>query len=101
MNTAVSFVTNTNWQTYMPETTLGFGVQMLLLAVQNSLSAAVGLSVAVALIRGITRAGTGNLGNFWVDVTRGTLWVLLPLATLGALVLLLTGVIQNWGDTAI
>lgn len=101
MNTAVSFVTNTNWQTYVPETTLGFGVQMTLLAVQNFLSAAVGLAVAVALIRGLVRSATGQLGNFWVDVTRGTLRVLLPLATLGAVVLLLTGVIQNWGGTAI
>lgn len=101
MNTAVSFATNTNWQTYVPETTLGFGVQMMLLAVQNFLSAAVGLAVAVALIRGLVRAGTGALGNFWVDVTRGTVRVLLPLATLGAVALLLTGVVQNWGGTAI
>jgi K+-transporting ATPase ATPase A chain len=101
LNTAVSFVTNTNWQTYVPETTLGFGVQMLLLAVQNFLSAAVGLAVVVALIRGLVRAETHNLGNFWVDLTRGTLRVLLPLSILGAVVLLITGVIQNWGGTDI
>ncbi|WP_104086510.1 potassium-transporting ATPase subunit KdpA [Arthrobacter sp. GMC3] len=101
MNTAVSFVTNTNWQTYVPETTLGFGAQMLLLAVQNFLSAAVGLAVVVALIRGLVRAETRNLGNFWVDLTRGTFRVLLPLAVIGAVVLLITGVIQNWGGTDI
>ncbi|PYI67815.1 potassium-transporting ATPase subunit KdpA [Arthrobacter livingstonensis] len=101
MNTAVSFVTNTNWQTYVPESTLGFGVQMLLLAVQNFLSAAVGLAVVVALIRGLVRAETHNLGNFWVDLTRGTLRVLLPLSILGAVVLIVTGVIQNWGGTDI
>lgn len=101
MNTAVSFVTNTNWQTYVPESTLGFGVQMLLLAVQNFLSAAVGLAVVVALIRGLVRAETHNLGNFWVDLTRGTLRVLLPLSILGAVVLMITGVIQNWGGTDI
>ncbi len=101
MNTAISFVTNTNWQTYVPETTLGFSVQMLGLAVQNFLSAAVGLAVVVALIRGIIRSETHNLGNFWVDLTRGTIRVLLPLAFLGAVVLLVTGVIQNWGGTDI
>ncbi|MHA7175355.1 potassium-transporting ATPase subunit KdpA [Arthrobacter sp. Sr24] len=101
MNTAVSFVTNTNWQTYVPETTLGFGIQMMLLAVQNFLSAAVGLAVVVALIRGFTRAKTSNLGNFWVDLTRGTLRVLLPMAVIGAVVLMITGVIQNFGGTSI
>lgn len=101
MNTAVSFVTNTNWQSYVPEATLGYGVQMLLLAVQNFLSAAVGLAVVVALIRGLVRARTNNLGNFWVDLTRGTFRVLLPLSVMGALVLIITGVIQNWGGTDI
>jgi len=101
MNTAVSFVTNTNWQTYVPETTLGFGVQMLGLAVQNFLSAAVGLAVVVALIRGLVRSETFNVGNFWVDLSRGTIRVLLPIAFLGAVVLLITGVIQNWGGTDI
>lgn len=101
MNTAVSFVTNTNWQTYVPETTLGFGVQMMGLAVQNFLSAAVGLAVVVALIRGLVRSETNNLGNFWVDLARGAIRVLLPLAVIGAVVLLITGVIQNWGGTNI
>lgn len=101
MNTAVSFVTNTNWQAYAPETTLGFGIQMMLLAVQNFLSAAVGLAVVVALIRGLVRAQTSNLGNFWVDLSRGTIRVLLPLAVIGAVVLMVNGVIQNWGGTSI
>lgn len=101
MNTAVSFVANTNWQTYVPETTLGFGAQMLLLAVQNFLSAAVGLAVAVAFIRGLARAQTHNVGNFWVDLTRGTLRVLLPMAVIAAVVLIITGVVQNWGGTGI
>jgi len=101
LNTAVSFVTNTNWQTYAPEATLGFGVQMLLLAVQNFLSAAVGLAVVVALVRGLVRSETHNVGNFWVDLTRGTFRVLLPLATVAAVVLVITGVVQNWGGTDI
>ncbi|NAZ75168.1 potassium-transporting ATPase subunit KdpA [Kineococcus sp. T13] len=94
-NTAVSFVTNTNWQSYSGEATLGHLVQMAGLAVQNFLSAAVGLAVAVALVRGLVRAGTGTIGNFWVDLVRGTLRVLLPLAFAGAVVLVLTGVVQN------
>jgi len=101
MNTAVSFVTNTNWQTYVPESTLGFGAQMGLLAVQNFLSAAVGLAVVVALIRGLTRSETSNVGNFWVDLTRATFRVLLPLAIVAAVVLVITGVVQNWGGTDI
>lgn len=101
MNTAVSFVTNTNWQTYVPESTLGFGVQMMGLAVQNFLSAAVGLAVAVALIRGLAGSHTTNVGNFWVDLTRGAIRVLFPLALIGAVVLVITGVIQNWGGTDI
>lgn len=94
-NTAVSFVTNTNWQAYSGETTMGHLVQMAGLAVQNFLSAAVGLSVAVALIRGFVRSRTGRLGNFWVDLTRGTLRVLLPLAVAAAVALILLGVVQN------
>ncbi|ALE07092.1 potassium-transporting ATPase subunit A [Arthrobacter sp. ERGS1:01] len=101
INTAVSFVTNTNWQTYVPETTLGFGAQMGLLAVQNFLSAAVGLAVVVALIRGLVRSETANVGNFWVDLTRGTFRILLPLSIIAAVVLIITGVIQNWGGTDI
>ncbi|MFK0007294.1 potassium-transporting ATPase subunit KdpA [Paenarthrobacter sp. NPDC090520] len=96
MNTAISFVTNTNWQTYVPESTVGIFVQMCLLAVQNFLSAAVGIVVVAALIRGITRTRTDKLGNFWVDLARTTFRLLLPLATIGAVVLVLGGVVQNF-----
>lgn len=99
-NTAISFVTNTNWQSYGGESTLGFAAQMAGLAVQNFLSAAVGIAVAVALIRGFVRAHSGSLGNFWVDLTRGTVRILLPLAFIGALVLLAGGVIQSFHDTS-
>jgi K+-transporting ATPase ATPase A chain len=95
-NTAVSFVTNTNWQNYSGETTMGYIVQMSGLAVQNFLSAAVGLVVAIALIRGFVRSKTDKLGNFWVDLTRGTLRLLLPLSIVGALVLVAAGVIDNF-----
>lgn len=94
-NTAISFVTNTNWQAYSPETTLGYTVQLTGLAVQNFVSAAVGLAVAVALIRGIAARGSGTLGNLWVDLTRGTFRILLPLALIAAIVLLAGGVVQN------
>ncbi|MEU5939639.1 potassium-transporting ATPase subunit KdpA [Micromonospora sp. NPDC047548] len=94
-NTAVSFVTNTNWQWYSGESTMGHLVQMAGLAVQNFLSAAVGIAVAVALVRGFARSRTGQLGNFWVDLTRIVLRILLPIAVLGALVLMLGGVVQN------
>ncbi|WP_232677082.1 potassium-transporting ATPase subunit KdpA [Nocardioides sp. R-C-SC26] len=99
-NTAVSFVTNTNWQPYAGESTMGFAVQMTGLAVQNFVSAAVGIAVAIALIRGFTRERHGSLGNFWVDVVRITVRVLLPLAFLAALVLLAGGVVQTFTDTA-
>jgi potassium-transporting ATPase potassium-binding subunit len=95
-NTAVSFVTNTNWQNYSGESTMGYIVQMSGLAVQNFLSAAVGLVVAIALIRGFVRSKTDKLGNFWVDLTRGTLRLLLPLSIVGALVLVAAGVIDNF-----
>ncbi|MFI6032141.1 potassium-transporting ATPase subunit KdpA [Amycolatopsis magusensis] len=94
-NTAVSFVTNTNWQSYVPEAVLGHGVQMFGLTVQNFLSGAVGLAVAVALVRGFTRAKTDRLGNFWVDLTRGTVRILLPLAFVFAIVLIALGVVQS------
>lgn len=100
VNTAISFVTNTNWQSYAGESTLGFTAQMAGLAVQNFLSAAVGMSVAVALIRGFVRVRRGELGNFWVDMIRAALRILLPLAAIGAVVLLATGVIQNFSDVA-
>ncbi len=102
LNTAVSFVTNTNWQSYSGEAALGYTAQMAGLAVQNFLSAAVGIAVAVALVRGLVRTQTDRLGNFWVDLTRITIRVLLPLAALFAIVLLVNGVVQNFaGDTAV
>ncbi|OHU22589.1 potassium-transporting ATPase subunit A [Mycobacteroides franklinii] len=95
-NTATSFVTNTNWQSYVPETTMSNLTQMVGLAVQNFLSASVGLAVAIAFIRGIVRVSTsGELGNFWVDLVRGSLRILLPLSFLVALILLSQGVIQS------
>ena len=96
-NTAASFVSNTNWQSYSGESTMGHLTQMAGLAVQNFVSAAVGMAVAVAVIRGFTRARTDRLGNFWVDLVRGCLRVLLPLAVLGTLVLVALGVVQNLG----
>ena len=96
-NTAVSFVTNTNWQSYVPETTMSNLTQSAGLAVQNFLSAAVGMSVAIALVRGFARVRAGGeIGNFWVDLTRGTLRILLPLSFVIALVLLTQGVVQSF-----
>jgi potassium-transporting ATPase potassium-binding subunit len=94
-NTAVSFVTNTNWQSYSPEVTLGYTVQLAGLAVQNFVSAAVGIAVAVALVRGFAARRSGTIGNFWVDLVRGVGRILLPLAIVAAIVLLASGVIQN------
>ncbi|QEL66180.1 K+-transporting ATPase ATPase A chain [Oryzomicrobium terrae] len=95
VNTAVSFVTNTNWQGYGGESTMSYLTQMLALAVQNFLSAATGLAVVVALIRGLARHSARTIGNFWVDVSRGTVYVLLPLSVIVALLLAGGGVIQN------
>ncbi|WP_406238598.1 potassium-transporting ATPase subunit KdpA [Nocardia sp. NBC_01009] len=95
-NTAISFVTNTNWQNYSGESTQGHLVQMAGLAVQNFVSAAVGMAVAVALVRGFARRHTGDLGNFWVDLVRGTIRILLPIAFVFAIVLVAGGVIQNF-----
>ncbi|OBA57510.1 K+-transporting ATPase subunit A [Mycobacterium sp. 1100029.7] len=95
-NTAISFVTNTNWQAYSGESTMGHLVQMAGLSVQNFVSAAVGMAVAVALVRGFARHRTNELGNFWVDLVRGTLRILLPMSIVGALVLLAGGVVQNF-----
>jgi K+-transporting ATPase ATPase A chain len=94
-NTAASFVTNTNWQAYSGESTMSHLTQMAGLAVQNFLSAAVGIAVAVALIRGFTRSKTDRIGNFWVDLTRITIRILLPLSVIGAIVLIAFGAIQN------
>ncbi|WP_328971907.1 potassium-transporting ATPase subunit KdpA [Streptomyces sp. NBC_00239] len=95
-NTAASFVANTNWQSYAGEQAMGHVVQTGGLAVQNFVSAAVGMAVAVALVRGFARSRTGELGNFWADLVRGTVRILLPLSVVGALVLVACGVIQNF-----
>jgi K+-transporting ATPase ATPase A chain len=94
-NTAVSFTTNTNWQNYSGESTMSYLTQMGGLAVQNFMSAAVGLVVAIAMIRGFTRSRTDRLGNFWVDLTRAVIRLLLPLAVIGALILVAGGAIEN------
>ncbi|MEW1780536.1 potassium-transporting ATPase subunit KdpA [Streptomyces sp. NPDC086777] len=95
-NTAVSFVTNTNWQSYYGEQTMGHVVQTAGLAVQNFVSAAVGIAVAVALVRGFARSRTGELGNFWSDLVRGTIRILVPGAAIAAIVLVACGAIQNF-----
>ncbi|MET1044383.1 MAG: potassium-transporting ATPase subunit KdpA [Microbacteriaceae bacterium] len=95
-NTAASFVTNTNWQSYSPDVTMGYAVQMAGLAVQNFVSAAVGIAVAIALVRGFARVRSGTIGNFWVDMTRGILRLLLPLSMVAAVVLIAGDVIQNF-----
>lgn len=94
-NTAVSFVSNTNWQAYAGETTASYLTQMAGLTVQNFLSAATGVVLAIALFRGLTRRGANEIGNFWVDITRCILWVLLPMSIVCALALVSQGVIQN------
>ena len=94
-NTAVSFVTNTNWQSYVPETVMGHLVQMAGLTVQNFVSAALGMAVAVALVRGFVRASTDRIGNFWVDLTRGVTRVLLPASFVAAIVLVALGVTMS------
>ncbi|ANH90040.1 K+-transporting ATPase subunit A [Streptomyces sp. SAT1] len=95
-DTAASFVTNTNWQSYAGEQTMGHVVQTAGLAVQNFVSAAVGIAVAIALVRGFSRSRTGELGNFWVDLVRGTVRILVPIAALAAVVLVACGAIQNF-----
>ncbi|GAA4628829.1 potassium-transporting ATPase subunit KdpA [Actinoallomurus vinaceus] len=97
-NTAISFTTNTNWQSYSGESTMGHLVQMAGLAVQNFVSAAVGIAVAIALVRGFARKKTEHLGNFWVDLVRGTLRILLPFAFLAAIILVIGGAVQNFHD---
>src|SRR6266851_2040829 len=94
-NTAVSFTTNTNWQNYSGESTMSYLTQMSALEVQNFMSAAVGLVVAMAMIRGFTRSKTDRLGNFWVDLTRAVIRLLLPLSIIGALILVASGAIEN------
>src|SRR5580704_7621582 len=101
-NTAASFTTNTNWQNYVPETTMSYFTQMAGLAYHNFTSAAVGIALAIAVIRGIARREKDTIGNFWVDFTRCILWVLLPACLLVALVFVSQGMIQNFRpyDTA-
>jgi len=94
-NTAVSFVTNTNWQSYVPEQVLGHTVQMAGLTVQNVVSASVGIAVAIALTRGFIRSGTDRLGNFWVDLTRTVIRIMLPLSFVGAIILVALGVVMS------
>jgi K+-transporting ATPase ATPase A chain len=94
-NTAVSFTTNTNWQAYTPETTMSYLTQMAGLAYHNFASAAVGIALAIAVIRGVSRHDSKTIGNFWVDLTRCFLWVLLPVCLVGSLVLVSQGVVQN------
>src|SRR5215467_13549557 len=93
-NTATSFVTNTNWQAYGGESTLSYFVQMAALAVQNFASAAAGLAIAVALVRGFARQERGTIGNFWVDVTRATVYVLLPMSIVAGLLYVSQGAVQ-------
>ena len=98
INTAISFVTNTNWQGYSGETTMSYFTQMIALTVQNFVSAATGIAVVIALIRGLSRKTTDKLGNFWVDLTRSTFYILLPLSILFAVVLVGQGVVQNFNS---
>jgi len=95
-NTAVSFVTNTNWQSYSPEATMGYTVQLAGLAVQNFVSAAVGIAVAIALVRGLASRHSGTIGNFWVDLVRTCGRILLPLSVIAAIILIAAGVVQNF-----
>jgi len=99
-NTIVSFVTNTNWQSYSGESTMSYLSQMGTLALQNFLSASVGIAVAVALIRGFSRKGSRTIGNFWVDLVRGTLYILLPIAFVFAILFMAQGAIQTLGGPA-
>ncbi|MGZ8867059.1 MAG: potassium-transporting ATPase subunit KdpA, partial [Thermoanaerobaculia bacterium] len=98
-NTAVSFTTNTNWQAYTGEATMSHLTQMAGLAFHNFTSAATGIAIAIAVIRGIARQKTDTLGNFWVDLVRSTLWILLPISLVGAIVLMSQGVVQNFSPS--
>jgi len=94
-NTAVSFATNTNWQSYVGETTMSYFSQMVGLAVHNFISAATGMVIAIALVRGIARRSASTIGNFWVDLVRSVLWILLPISFVFALVLVALGTPQT------
>src|SRR5262249_39825350 len=95
-NTAVSFMANTNWQWYSGEATVSYLVQMAAFAVQNFVSTAAGAAAAIALVRGFARHETDRIGNFWVDLTRATLYALLPISIVAALVLVSRGAVQNF-----
>ena len=99
-NTATSFMTNTNWQSYGGETTMSYLTQMFALTFQNFVSAAVGMAVLIAMIRGFTRAGTDNVGNFWRDLVRSVVYILLPMAILLGIVLMSQGVTQTLSNSA-
>ena len=99
-NTSVSFETNTNWQNYSGESGATYLTQAAVLAVRNFTSAATGLAIAIALFRGLTRRTSKTIGNYWVDLTRGVLYILLPISIVGALVLVWQGVPQTWNPTA-
>lgn len=98
LNTAVSFVTNTNWQAYVGEQAASYFTQMVGLTVHNFVSAATGMAIVIALIRGFVRRKTSAIGNFWVDMTRGTLYILVPISLIAALLLVSQGVIQNFSE---
>jgi potassium-transporting ATPase potassium-binding subunit len=100
-NTSVSFETNTNWQNYSGESAATYGTQAAMLAVRNFTSAATGMAIAIALFRGLTRRSTKTLGNYWVDLTRGILYILLPVSVVGAVVLVWQGVPQTWNPTQV
>jgi K+-transporting ATPase ATPase A chain len=100
MNTSISFVTNTNWQAYVPETTVSYLTQFAGLAVQNFVSAATGMAVAVALVRGFTRSGRPGIGNFWADIVRGTLYVLIPISLVIGIVLVARGTVMTFDGPA-
>ena len=100
MNTSISFVTNTNWQAYVPETTVSYLTQAAGLAVQNFVSAATGMAVAVAMIRGFTRSDRGGIGNFWADIVRGTLYILIPISLVFATVLIARGAVMTFDGPA-
>src|SRR5262249_17221583 len=100
-NTAMSFTTNTNWQAYTGESTMSHFTQMVALASHNFPSAAVGIALAIVVIRGIARGSAKTVGNFWVDLTRCTLWLLLPISFVAAIVLMSQGVIQNFHPSVV
>jgi K+-transporting ATPase ATPase A chain len=100
MNTAISFVTNTNWQAYVPETTMSYATQAAGLAVQNFVSAGTGMAVAVALVRGFARSGRGGIGNFWADLVRGVLYILIPLSLIIGIVLVARGSVMTFDGPA-